>query len=216
MKDCSIESRLLFAHNAISNALRNTVIKNALIEYGYDDHMIKSGRTLYEEAFTLHSIQVREYGAQLFITDELIQARAEANIIYRGHLQLARIALRKFTETIDILWQKELTSRSLFGWMNQVDLFYHNLLESSIKIKKVLNKVGLSEYKLKEGLKNLMDVESLLYQQLKKDGEAHRTTKNRDQAFDVMNEWVSDFIEISTIALASKPQYLEIMGVYRK
>ena len=144
MKDCSIESRLLFAHNAISNALRNTEIKNALIEYGYDDNSIKSGRTLYEEAYMLHSIQVREYGTQLFMTDRLIQARAEANIIYKRHLQLARIALRNFSETMDILWQKELTSSSFFGWMNQVNLFYNKLIGSSAKIKMVLDRVGLS------------------------------------------------------------------------
>jgi hypothetical protein len=188
------------------------VIKEALNKYGYDDNTIKSGRTLYEEADTLHRIQVREYGAQQFITDDLVEARANANINYLKHLRLARIALKDLPEVIQVLWNVEIKSFSLFGWMKQVEDFYNRLLQSTIDQKKALDKVGLDDAILCQGLDNMKSVERLLNEQLKEDGEAHNSTKKRDAAFDVMNTWVIDFIEVASIALDTKPQYLEIMG----
>lgn len=213
MRDCKIESQLSFAHNAINNALRNTNIKSALGEYGYDDTSIKSGRTLYEEAYTLHDIQTREYGQQLFVTDELIQARAEANITYTRHLKLVCIALRSFPEMIGSLGLNRKTSCSLFGWLDEVDNFYKGIFNSSLQVKKALDKYGLSKAKLRIGYEKMKTVERKLNEQLKKDGEAHKSTKKRDEAFDEMNAWVMDFVEIASIALESKPQYLEILGV---
>jgi|GEM_PF-2039583 len=216
MKDCRIESQLLFAHNAINNALRNSNIKDTLVEYGYDDSTIKSGRTLYEEAQTLHKIQIREYGEQLFVTDALVQARAESNVLYLKHLKLARIALKEFPDTVEVLWLNEAYEWSLFGWIDQASRFYHRLLSDSAAIRTALDKVGLLSEKLHDGLRKVEAVESSLNKQLKKGGVAHNTTKKRDEAFDVMNAWVTDFVDVASIALESKPQYLEMLGLCRR
>ena len=215
MRNYSIDSRLSFAYNAISNALRNDDIKKAMLEYGYDDASIKSGRTLYEEAHILHSIQLREYGDQLFVTNDLIQAKAEANIIYVRHLKLARIALRDSYELSEVICLNDKTSFSLFGWLDQVNSFYKKINHSSPQVALLLKNIGLTEEKLKIGLQKVKAVETKLDKQLKKDGEAHKSTKKRDNAFDVMNDWVTDFMEIASIALESRPESLEILGLSR-
>lgn len=216
MKDCRIESQLLFAHNAICNALRNTNIKEKLVEYGYDDLAIKSGRTLYEEAQTLHKIQIREYGEQLFVTDALVQARAESNVLYLKHLKLARIALKEFRDTVEVLWLNEAYEYSLFGWIDQASRFYNKLLSDSEEIRTALDRVGLLREKLHNGLQKVEAVEKNLNEQLKKGGVAHSTTRKRDEAFDEMNAWVTDFVDVASIALESKPQYLEMLGLCRR
>ena len=215
MRNYSIDSRLSFAYNAISNALRNDDIKKAMLEYGYDDASIKSGRTLYEEAHTLHSIQLREYGDQLFVTNDLIQAKAEANIIYVRHLKLARIALRDSYQLSEVIYLNDKTSFSLFGWLDQVNIFYNRINNPSSQVDLLLKNIGLTEEKLKAGHQKVKVVEAKLNLQLKKDGEAHKSTKKRDNAFDVMNDWVTDFIEIASIALESRPESLEILGLSR-
>jgi hypothetical protein len=216
MKDCRIESKLLFAHNAINNALRNTNIKDRLVAYGYDDSTLKSGRTLYEEAQTLHKIQIREYGEQLFITDKIVQARAESHIRYKKHLKLARIVLKEFPATIEVLWLNEAHECSLFGWIDQASRFYNSLLSVSTEIGMVLDKVGLCDSELKEGLCQVEAVERRINERLKKGGVAHQAIRERDEAFDEMNVWVTDFVEVASIALESKPQYLEILGLCHK
>ena len=47
----------------------------------------------------------------------------------------------------------------------------------------------------------------------KEKGEAQQATLDRDKVLDIMEDWLSDFIAISRIALENKPQLLEKMGV---
>lgn len=52
-----------------------------------------------------------------------------------------------------------------------------------------------------------------LNQQLKEKGEAQSATEARDTAFDALQEWVRDFINIARIALEDQKQLLEVLGV---
>ena len=83
MNDHSLDGKLLFAQNAIANALNNDSIKSALAVFGYDDVKLQEGQTLYEKAASLHEKQKKEYGDQYAATDVLNVAKAEVNKIYR-------------------------------------------------------------------------------------------------------------------------------------
>ena len=62
--------------------------------------------------------------------------------------------------------------------------------------------------------KNLTDeVEAANTAHKKEKGEAQQATLDRDKVLDIMEDWLSDFIAISRIALENKPQLLEKMGV---
>jgi len=69
MRNLSIDSKLLFAQNAIANALGSEEIKSSLTSYGYDDTRLKEGEDLYNKASELQAIQVKEYGEQYSATD---------------------------------------------------------------------------------------------------------------------------------------------------
>ena len=56
-------------------------------------------------------------------------------------------------------------------------------------------------------------METKLNEQLREKGEAQHTTQQRDKAFDALQDWMGDFVGISRIALESKPQYLEMLGI---
>jgi hypothetical protein len=64
-----------------------------------------------------------------------------------------------------------------------------------------------------EGQTLVADVEAKLNSQLKEKGEAQTATQARDEAFDAMQEWMSDFIGIARIALEAQSQYLEMLGI---
>ena len=92
MKNFTIDSKLLFAQNAITNALGSEEIKSAIANYGYDDIRLQEGEALYTKASELQAIQAIEYGEQYSATDALHLARAVANKSYM-HVKIARIAL---------------------------------------------------------------------------------------------------------------------------
>ena len=78
---------------------------------------------------------------------------------------------------------------------------------------KALAKFGLNQKKLKEGQAQVNEVEVKLSAQLKEKGEAQNVTQLRDEAFDTLQDWMSDFIAISRIALEEQSQYMEMMGI---
>ncbi len=94
MSKFSIHSQLLFAQNAITNALNQEVIKNLLAEYGYTEEKLREGLALYEEAQSLDIAKDKEYGDQYEATNELNLAKVEANREYMKHVKIARVALK--------------------------------------------------------------------------------------------------------------------------
>ena len=78
---------------------------------------------------------------------------------------------------------------------------------------KSLSKFGINKKKLEGVQKLVSDVETKLNEQLKEKGEAQAATQKRDDAFDALQEWMSDFIVIARISLETEPQYLEVLGI---
>jgi hypothetical protein len=55
MRNQSIDSKLLFAQNAISNAQTNAEIKAFLVLFGYDDARVQEGEALYTKVADLQT-----------------------------------------------------------------------------------------------------------------------------------------------------------------
>ncbi|TRX44426.1 hypothetical protein FNH22_31780, partial [Fulvivirga sp. M361] len=94
MNNNTLESQLLFAQNAIVNALNYEEMKNLLAEFGYNEARLQEGMQLYETASALQLKQQKEYGDQFTATDTLNTTKAQANREYMKHVKIARIAAR--------------------------------------------------------------------------------------------------------------------------
>ena len=68
MRNQSIDSKLLFTQNAISNAQTNAEIKGALMLFGYDEVRVQEGEAMYTKAADLQTQQKKEYGEQYAAT----------------------------------------------------------------------------------------------------------------------------------------------------
>jgi hypothetical protein len=212
MKNQTIDSKLLFAQNAINNAQSNPEIKASMAEFGFDDAKMQEGLALYNHAAALQIKQVKEYGEQFAATDALTLAKASANKEYMTHVKIARIALkgaRGLAESLQISGKRKET---LSGWLKQAKAFYGNALNTP-EVMEGMARFGISQDKLEEGQTLVADVEAKLNSQLKEKGEAQTATQARDEAFDAMQEWMSDFIGIARIALEAQSQYLEMLGI---
>lgn len=187
-------------------------IKSAIANYGYDDTRLKEGEALYTLASELQASQVREYGEQYSATDELKLASAVANKTYMEHVKIARIALqgnRGVGASLQIAGTRKVT---FSGWLKQAKTFYDNALGSS-EVTTAMARFGITQEKLEAGQKLVNEVETKLNEQLKEKGEAQNATQERDEAFEDLQDWMGDFIGIARIALDSKSQYLEILGI---
>jgi hypothetical protein len=212
MKHFTIASKLLFAQNAITNALGSEEIKSAMAAYGYDEARLQKGDDLYNKASELQDIQVKEYGDQYSATDALNLAKAVANKTYMEHLKIARIALigdRGAGASLELDGIRKVT---FSGWLKQAKTFYANALGSP-DVTTAIGRFGITPEKLEAGRQLVNGVEDKLNNQLMEKGEAQNATQERDEAFEELQGWMGDFIAISRIALDGKSQYLEVLGI---
>ena len=208
----TIESKLLFANTSISNSLNNKAINAALTVFGYDEPRLQQGLSLYEAAHTLHLNQVKEYGEQFAATDYLKVTKAEANKAYMRDIKIARIALKNNRSADESMLLKGARKESLSGWLKQAKTFYANALASE-EVVAVFSRFNLTPEKLRENQAKVAAVEEAYANQLKEKGEAQTATLKRDEAFDSLQNWMSDFVGIARIALETEPQYLEVLGI---
>ena len=212
MKATTIDSKLLDAKVAIQNALENEEILKRLGAFGYNRARFNDGKDLLDKAETLHRKKQTEYGEKLAATSEAEEALILANGIYKKYVKVARVALKNNPRGWEVL---DLAGRRKFsqaGWLNQALNFYMKALENN-DIITGLNQYGITKAKLKAGLGLVKDYETALRKQETEKGEAQAATKERDMAFDEMEDWLADYLAIARIALDDRAQYMEILGV---
>ncbi|MEQ9288490.1 MAG: hypothetical protein RIG77_16340 [Cyclobacteriaceae bacterium] len=212
MKTNTIDARMLNAQVAIDNALSNETIKVSLALFGYDEARLNEGLALYEDALTKHNKQKQEYGEQYEASDALNAAMSNANSVYMRYVKIARIALRGQRGAWQSLDLDGRRKQTYSGWIKQASVFYANA-QANEPIRVALAKFGITEQALAEGLAGIKDVETKLAAQLKEKGEAQDATRIRDEAFEALQDWMSDFVAISRIALEDQSQLLEVLGI---
>ena len=160
----------------------------------------------------LNSTQKKEDGEQKAATNELSLSVEVANAVYVPHVKVARIALKKdasLSVQLDLAGERK---QKQSAWMGQTKVFYTNLLSNEAALAKMAA-FGQTREKLEVGQTLVLAVEEKFALRKKEMGEAQNATEARDSAADELQDWYSDYIEIARLALADKPQYLEMLGI---
>ena len=130
-------------------------------------------------------------------------------------VKIIRVAFNGNVDALSSFMAIGQRSRSLSGWLREARVLYSNLL-SNPQLIDVLRQYGIAANKAQEGLKQVQEIEDFYSKQLEKKGEAQQSTQERDQAYDDLANWYSDFRAIARIALYEKPQLLEVLGIVKK
>ena len=208
----SIEERLHRAQVAIDNALIDAGIKAALAPFGYDEARLQEGKALYNNTLSLHQTQRREYGEQYDATENLKDIWEQADSAYMDAVKVARIALRNMRGKWQALALDGSRKQSLSGWLEQAQQFYVNALSDS-DIVAAMSRFGFDQTKLQAGQQLVQQVAEANALQEKEKGEAQDATEKRDAVLDELDQWISDFKVIATIALKDNAQWIEKLGL---
>lgn len=207
----SIGHRLAAAELALTNAQNDEVILSALAPFSYDNERIQEGRDLYESARNMVNQQAAVYGQQYEYTGDLGTAWAAADAVYMPALKVARIALRDHERANEALKLSGIRKKSLWGWLEQAQVFYANLLADE-EMLAAMARFGYDRAKLENEAAMVKSVAAADHTQEGQKGEAQQATKMRDANLDEMDQWLSDFKVIARIALTEAPQMLEKLG----
>jgi len=206
----NISEYLLDAAVAIDNGSASTEVLALLAEVGYNADCLAAGKTLLTRATALNSQQDSESGDQVNATSAKDAAWQQADDVYMKQVKLARIAVKKSGDRGKLMLEGD-RKRKFAGWVEQAGAFYMHAFEPDILAQ--LGTVNLNEAKLQGG-KALADAVIAAHKaQASAIGDKENATDERDQAFDDLAAWMSDYLAAARVALEDHPQWLEKLGV---
>lgn len=208
----SFEDRLVNARLAITNALAETDIKEALAELGFDEAKLKSGLELVEKSENLYQDQKRGYSRQFAATEEFNQTLQEAEAVYKKYATAAKLALLDAQALKNSLGLNEGRQDNIPDWLTQARLFYMTAMQKS-EVLDELKEFFVTEENLKAGLELVNKAQELHNRQQVESSDARQTTKERDAAFAQLSRFMYKFNKIARVLLAGKPKEMEKLGI---
>jgi hypothetical protein len=208
----SIAKKLHNIENAISGALDNPQILEKLNLYGYTYERIMAGKKLLDKVIGLMITQVKEYGKQYAATDEQMKFLTSTYAQYMVVIKIVRVVFKKQPDILASLGATGERPRSLSRWLRRARILYTNLLEMPNTLE-TLTGYGYTAERLQKELNDVEEVENLHVKQLSGKSVAQQSTQKRDEAFDELCDWFSDFRAIARIALYDDKQLLEALGI---
>lgn len=204
-------AELILATNTATSNADHAEIAPLLLKRGYAPADIAAGKTLVNKVQTLDEKQKKEYAEQYQATETYTKDWNELKGIYSEHVELARIAFENDVQNYFQLGLQGRRKESFSGYMHQAKQFYNNALKDQV-VMDALSKKGISKKELEDTLVLIEKVEEEKNKQSKETGEARQATKDRDAAHDELSEWFGEYKRVATVALASKPALLKILG----
>lgn len=202
--------------NAINGVLNNSEILLLMEQFGYTKERIeKQGILLYNNTMELMISQKKEYGEQYTASTQVNNLWNVAYSDYMTTLRLCRIALKNKPGALHSIAATGTRKRSLTGFIDNARMLYNNLLTQT-KYMDAVTSFGITNTKLDKGLSQIDELEGAYQDFLKEKGEAQNNTVLRDNAFDELYDWYSDFRATARIALQNEPQLLEKLGIVIK
>lgn len=205
-----IVSYLSASKTALTNAaLPDIAPKLAAIGYTAAEITAKLQEIATLEA--LNEAQKKEYGEQYEATATYTATENALHTTYINNLTIARVVFKNDVAAQVALALNGERKKSKSGYQAQALQFYNGILLNA-NYKTILAVRGITEAIVtsqKTGFEGLSD---LAADQKKETGEAQAATKKRDNAYDIFEDWMSDFKKMAIVALSDSPQLREQLG----
>lgn len=195
------------------NLAKEMELKTELAEYGYDEAKISEGKALYDKARQTFDANVKETREETTASLNFQKKYQNFHKNYTTHRKKARIVFEDNAEAFAQLNLKNTPARAIAKFLEETRAFYQ-LLDTSETLRNQLKQLKITEQDIKNQLQLLGEVEKSYADYQKEKGESQQATKDKDNAFDALDKWVSRFHKIAKIALEDKPQLLESVGKF--
>nr|WP_319398087.1 hypothetical protein [uncultured Carboxylicivirga sp.] len=205
-----------FIHQAgilVHNSKNIDDIRNAVMQYGYDERRLDDGEQVFnvlkDVSFKQH--QAKSVKVEQFKKKQDLQAKIHKE--YMKYLKIARIAFAEDFKARNVLILDGSRERTYNEWYFQVSVFCSIMLKNDDGYQERMAQYGISSEQI-EGLRQQLVVLNELNEEcLKSAAELKRLTALRKKMVIKMQNYVSDFIKIARIALEHSPKALQSLGV---
>ncbi|MCU4165357.1 hypothetical protein [Carboxylicivirga caseinilyticus] len=205
-----------FIHQAgilVHNSKNVDDIKNAVMQYGYDERRLDDGEKVFS---MLKEISFKQHLAKSVKIEKFRQKQNLQSKIHRDYMKYLKIARIVFAEDFkarNVLILDGTRERTYKEWYFQVSVFCSIMLKNDDDYLGRMAKYGIEASKIEELRQQLVDLNDLNDECLKSAAELRQLTAQRKKMVVKMQNYVSDFIKIARIALEHSPKALQSLGV---
>jgi hypothetical protein len=211
----SLAAKLHSIENGISGVQNNPDIQEKMTQYGYRPERVAEGQVKLDNVKQLTAFNVEEYSNQYVATGKQKRSWSDVYGGYMITLKVVRVAFHHETGKLQDFRATGKRHRSLSGWLSDARILYTNLQQTPGALE-TMALYGYTAERLLEEQQQVEEIAQLHSKQLEETGGAQQSTKDRDNAFDDLCDWYSDFRAIARVALYDKPQLLEALGIVKK
>ncbi|MEQ9439398.1 MAG: hypothetical protein RIG62_10130 [Cyclobacteriaceae bacterium] len=208
----SIEKTLSTAQLILDGLLANPELIKVTTPYGYHKAHIRKEKAQLEHTLMLFNAKTDCIQEKKQATRRLNTARTELREVYLRHSGILRAFYRADTALLEELGLHRPTPKAWDRLQTQVQRFYakaHTLREETTAFP-------LRADEMEQAQSMIGVIAEARVQQMRKKGEAERTTQLQNEALATLRQWVQDFLVIAKIAFRHDPQQLEALGIVVK
>lgn len=205
-----------FIHQAgilVHNSKNVDDIKNAVMQYGYDERRLDSGEQVYNE---LKKISYNQHRAKSMKGEKYKQKQElqkQIHKVYMKYLKIARIVFADDFKARSVLMLEGVRERTYKEWYFQVSVFCSIMLKNDDGYLERMAEYGIEKVRIEELKSQLGRLNELNDECLTCAGELRKLTAQRKQMVIEMQSYLSDFLKIARIALENSPKILQSLGV---
>ncbi len=196
------------AQLAITNSIGDPEIQSLVAQFGYPADKLGDGKDLYDAAQAAVNAQKAAAGAQQQATSTLTQAEKSAKDAYQALAKVARAVFARDKAQLSTLGLTGNTPHTTAGFLTAAYTLFDNAQGLT-----PLADYGYNAAKLTGERAKIAAYDSANQQQEAAKGAAQQATREQETAMQSLNEWTSQYLKIAKVALRSKKQLLEKIGV---
>ncbi|MBT0606938.1 hypothetical protein [Aequorivita echinoideorum] len=198
---------------ALTNAEEQPEIAAAMAQYGYTAARIQEGKDLLETTQDIANTNAKELREEHQSYAEYLPLYTEVRDTYRTHRRLGKVAFKKDHVALSALKLIGQLPVNYIPWLAHVKTFYEGTLSNPNYITKMAN-FGITEQVLTQTNEKVSQMVNARNVYQKESGEGQDATKHKEEAFENLDEWMSDFYAVARVALREHPQLLESLGKF--
>lgn len=202
-----LESARLLIYNS-----RSTEVAPLLGEFGIDNKYLKEGEALYTETMRLVNEQKNERQEQSLAFDTFYLAKDEAEADYKRTLKLVRVLSRNDKDLQSRLGLQNGVANAIGAWIESATDFYNRLLNEADFLNR-LSRFMVTSDQLNEEKAAIENLRQLRNNVASERGQAQEATRLRNEKLDELNNYTIELKTIAELALESRPQFLEKLGI---
>lgn len=188
-------------------------LKTEMAGYGYDETKIKQGKNLFDNAQALYNQNRQETAEEKEAYAQFAEAFDTLKKNYNKDRKIAKVALMKKTELWKTFAIDGRLSAAYLKAMEEIKTLYEQA-QRHPQAQPLLEKFKITTTLAQERLAQAQKVEQLRAKYEKEKGESQDATKQKNDAFVLLADWVRDFYAVAQIALEDHPQLLESIGKF--